>query len=584
MRLAAHYTRAMSFSVRFLPPFTLALLACSSSSATLQSTDAGGEAAVFHPGGGGDASTEAAVSADAKPGADAPGPTGPLCTVTVPASASGTLLRGTLLLPGGPTSGEVLVSAAGLITCASASCASAAGYAAAAVVACPSGVISPALINTHDHTEYATIAPEAHGTIRYEHRNDWRTGADGATALKSAPSTTDPATIAAQELRLIVGGATSVIGSGGVAGLARNLASYKTPTDETEGLTGNTVYFDTFPLGDQNGTVLTSGCGYPSVEPASEAFTGGRYAPHIAEGINLAAENEVTCTTTSSNDLVTSMTSVIHGVGMNATDVAKLAKAGASLIWAPRSNISLYGDTTPVTELVNAGVSIALGTDWLPSGSMNMLRELACADSLNQKYFGSIFSDADLFAMATIHGAAAAGFDNQLGSLEVGKMADIVVFDGTTSQGYRAVINASSEDVHLVLRGGKVLYGDAALVTPLAASCSAWTVCGVARSVCIDTPGVTLADVEAIGTSIYQLASCRGVTPPGEPTCVPYRDTYPDGTSATDHDGDGVLDTTDDCPDVFNPPRPMDGTTQADVDGDGFGDACDAAPLDKTSH
>jgi hypothetical protein len=52
------------------------------------------------------------------------------------------------------------------------------------------------------------------------------------------------------------------------------------------------------------------------------------------------------------------------------------------------------------------------------------------------------------------------------------------------------------------------------------------------------------------------------------------------GTSATDRDGDGVADSTDNCPDVFNPARPLDGTTQADTDMDGAGDACDKAPLD----
>lgn len=510
------------------------------------------------------------------------GTTAPLCKVTT--GTSGTLLRGTLLLPSGPATGELLVSSAGLIACAAASCSGASGYGAATVIDCPHGVISPALVNAHDHTNYATVAPEVHGDVRYDHRNDWRTGADGAKALPTVASTTDEPTIAAQELRLIAGGATSVIGSGGVAGLARNLAAYNTPTDETEGLTGATVYFDTFPLGDESGVVVPSGCAYPKIEPAGAAFSGGRYAPHLAEGVNLGAENEITCASATANDLITSQTSVIHGVGMNASDVATLKTAGAYVIWAPRSNISLYGNTTPVTELRYANVPIALGTDWLPSGSMNMLRELACADALNQRYFGGAFSDADLFEMATIHGAAAAGFDGQLGSLVAGKLADITVFDGTANQGYRAVIAASSEDVRLVLRGGKALYGDAPLIAALDASCTPWTVCGVARAVCIDTPGVTLAAVEAIASSVYAVTSCRGVTPPGEPSCVPYRDTYPDGTSATDRDGDGVPDTTDDCPDVFNPVRPMDGAAQADVDGDGFGDACDAAPLDKTSH
>jgi hypothetical protein len=196
-------------------------------------------------------------------------------------------------------------------------------------------------------------------------------------------------------------------------------------------------------------------------------------------------------------------------------------------------------------------------------------------------------TDQALFEMATVNGAQAAGFDSQIGSLEVGKLADVTVFDATVNKTYRAVIAASTEDVRLVLRGGTVLYGDAALVTalaPSAAGCVPWTVCGVARSVCIDTPGVTLADIEAIGMSVYAIASCRDATPAGEPTCVPYRATYPSGITSTDKDGDGVPDSTDDCPDVFNPVRLMDDGKQSDVDGDGYGDACDAEPLDPTMH
>ena len=52
-----------------------------------------------------------------------------------------------------------------------------------------------------------------------------------------------------------------------------------------------------------------------------------------------------------------------------------------SLIWSPRSNVRLYGDTARVTVAARLGVRIALGTDWMPSGSMNLLRELRCADS-----------------------------------------------------------------------------------------------------------------------------------------------------------------------------------------------------------
>jgi hypothetical protein len=488
--------------------------------------------------------------------------------------------------------GEVFIGSNGLIACAAASCSSTTGYSSATKIACPNGVISPSLINTHDHTEYATTAPDLSPTTRYECRSEWRTGADDASTIPYH-STKDVPTIAAQELRFVLGGATSVLGSGGVQGLLRNLAAYTSEISWLEGLTGAPVNFDTFPLGDTNGVILTSGCAYPSISVATgnnSVFSGGGiYAPHIAEGINLGAENEVTCTTQASNDLVTAQTSVIHGVGLNATDVNKIATAQSRLIWSPRSNISLYGNTASLTVYEEEGVPISLGTDWLPSGSMNMLRELTCADYVNTKYFNQKFTDQQLWQMVTSNAAVAAGFQTQIGTLAAGMVGDVTVFDGTTNTSYRAVIAASVEDVHLVLRGGTVLYGDAQLVAALSSSdasapCAALDVCGISRSACIDVPSTTLAQIESAASSVYPLFFCRGQTPTNEPTCVPYRDTYPNGISSTDADGDGIVDGSDDCPTIFNPIREMDNGKQSDVDGDGYGDACDAKPLDATSH
>ncbi len=503
------------------------------------------------------------------------------CSVTS-AGTTGILLTGRLLKAGGAITGELLVDGSGKIACADVSCASTAGYADATRIDCPSSVISPSLINPHDHTDYATAPPIDHGQLRYQHRHDWRTGKEGATALSQPKTTTDPKIIAAAELRFVIGGATSIVGSGGIKGLLRNLANFKDQT-QLEGLTGKTTFFDTFPLGDSNGTILTSGCGYPSIRSTSAAFQDGNYAAHIGEGINLGGENELTCTTQASNELVTNRTAIIHGVAFNAKDVDVVRAAGASLVWSPRSNMSLYGDTAPVTEYHAVGVPIALGTDWLASGSMNMLRELSCADSLNQKYFGSTFTDEDLWRMVTINAAIAAGFDSQIGSLDAGKVADIAVFEASTNADYRAVIAAGVEDVHLVLRGGTVLYGDAPLATALNASCAALDVCGYARAVCMDVAGVALADAQTAAESVYPLFFCRDQTPTAEPTCVPFRDSYPNGTSATDFDGDGIPDTSDDCPKIFNPIRPMDNAVQSDVDTDGTGDACDAKPLDPQS-
>jgi hypothetical protein len=275
---------------------------------------------------------------------------------------------------------------------------------------------------------------------------------------------------------------------------------------------------------------------------------------------------------------------VIQGVAVTATEIDAISQSGATLIWSPRSNLSLYGDMSPVTAYQAAGVRIALGTDWLPSGSMNMLRELACADGLNQQFLGAPFTDRDLWEMATTNGAIAPGFEAELGSLEVGKAADIAVFDGTTRADYRAVIGGNSEDVLLVLRGGRPLYGEQTAVASLQGGCAPLPVCGITRSVCLDMFGVSMADLQSVADGIYPLASCEGSAPPDEPTCVPYRSTYPNGPSAGDLDGDGVTDSVDSCAGVFNPVRPMDVNGQSDIDGDSYGDACDAMALDAGAH
>ncbi len=72
-----------------------------------------------------------------------------------------------------------------------------------------------------------------------------------------------------------------------------------------------------------------------------------------------------------------------------------------------------------------------------------------------------------------------------------------------------------------------------------------------------------------------------------EPSCVPARTAAVSGSTiytgvptADDGDGDGIPNSMDNCPTVFNPVRPVDNGMQGDADGDGIGDVCDPCPLD----
>ncbi len=496
----------------------------------------------------------------------------------VAGSGSATLIRGNLVAPEGLLeNAHLLIDGDGVILCAACDCSAQPLFADAKRLECKDGVVSPGLINAHDHITFNQAPPVPARTERYEHRHDWRRGNNGHTEIRS------PATggVRWSELRNLLAGGTSVNGSGGVAGLIRNL--------DQENNDGNLpslkVQYQTFPLGDSNGTTRAMGCNYPEIDPESVLNNVSAYTPHVSEGINVEAQNEFICLSgldQSGRVLITNKTAIIHGVGLQPTDYATMAGIGASLIWSPRSNIDLYGHTAQVTIAKRSGVRIALGTDWVATGSMNMARELVCADDYNRHFLGGFFSDRDLVDMATINAAEALGSDAHIGSLRFGRLADIAIFDGSTNRGYRAILDAAPDDVVLVMRGGEVLYGDQAVVTALSGAdgCEALDVCERAKSLCVQRDvGQTLAEVRAgIAAGSYDLFFCGD--PPGEPTCLPSRPNEFTGMSRMgDRDGDGMLDENDNCPTVFNPPRPLDGTMQGDADGDMTGDACDVCPL-----
>ncbi|MBI4950526.1 MAG: lamin tail domain-containing protein [Myxococcales bacterium] len=526
----------------------------------------------------------------------APLPSG-ACAVT--AGDGGRLIVGTVLAPNTIyRGGQVVVDTSGRITFVGckADCdadpACAALAASATAITCPAGVVSPGLINTHDHITFTQNDPYTDTGERYEHRHEWRKHQNGHAAIPTSAVGGPNADqlVSWGELRFLFGGATSTVGSGGQAGLLRNLdrASLE------EGLGKPEVNFDTFPLDDNDGLPVTPGsCAsdYPTAVTPGAIAADDAYLPHVAEGIDARARHEFECLSsqTPAHDIVLDKTALIHGVGLTAPELAEMAEKGTALIWSPRSNVTLYGNTAAVTAAARLGVLIALGTDWIATGSMNVLRELRCADELNQAHFGSYFSDQDLWKMVTENAARVTAGEDTIGVLAAGRVADIAIFDGAVHPDYRAILDADPEDVLVVMRAGKVLYGEAAVVAgvPGSGTCDVVDVCGREKRLCLEGElGMGYATLRGVAGGVYDVFFCDGA-PPGEPSCVPTRpasvagSTVYDGTlSADDGDGDGIPNASDACPTIFDPVRPMDGGAQADFDADGEGDACDPCPLD----
>ncbi len=476
--------------------------------------------------------------------------------------------------------GQLWVDGSGVIGCVGCDCAEQASGATELV--CPEAAVSPGLINLHEHLSFQT-PPVPDSGERYEHRHDWRIGANGHTAI----SVSGQASLAEQqwgELRHLLAGTTSIVGASTVPGLLRNLDG-----SGQEGLDQPVIFRETFPLGDAAGQQLASGCDYPSIQTAFLVSFFEAYVPHLGEGIDANARNEFLCTRETvggGQDLLESQSAYVHATGLEAADYAEMAAEGTSLVWSPRSNVRLYGDTASVALADRLGVNVALGTDWLATGSMNLQRELRCASEWNRQRLDRHFGEYELWKMVTANAAEAVAVDDAIGSLAPGLVADVAIFDGAGRRGYRAAVSAGPERVLLVLRGGEPLYGEASLLAALSPeSCDSLAVCGAEKALCIaDELGMSLAELDAAVGDAYPLFYCG--TPDDEPTCHPERAHSVSGSTPYtgelrwfDSDGDGLENDEDLCPRAFDPVRPLDAGEQADADGDGLGDVCDPEPL-----
>ncbi|WP_312494958.1 TRZ/ATZ family hydrolase [Pseudomonas cremoris] len=122
----------------------------------------------------------------------------------------------------------------------------------------------------------------------------------------------------------------------------------------------------------------------------------------------------------------------VHMTQISEDDLALLVESNTSIIHCPESNLKLASGFCPVERLWQAGVNVAIGTDGAASNNdLDLLGETRTAAMLAKAVAGSATAlDAHrALRMATLNGARAMGLEGEIGSLEVGKAADIVAFD-----------------------------------------------------------------------------------------------------------------------------------------------------------
>lgn len=155
-----------------------------------------------------------------------------------------------------------------------------------------------------------------------------------------------------------------------------------------------------------------------------------------------------------------------HCIYVTPSDAQKMAAAGAHAVHIPKCNAT-SGRLAPTPMLQRAGVNMALATDTQHGDMVELMRWALVTARVQEGKVDDSWQPRHVFHMATMGGARALGMDDTLGSLAVGKAADLVVFDANRPH-LRPHVNplgnlvhtGQGRDVRMVVVAGEVLVED----------------------------------------------------------------------------------------------------------------------------
>jgi len=172
-------------------------------------------------------------------------------------------------------------------------------------------------------------------------------------------------------------------------------------------------------------------------------------------------------------------TIVAHSIFINDDDIKLLSESRTSVAHNIISNLILSSGIAPIEKLMLENICVGIGTDGPGTNDgLDLLADLKCA-ALAQKYATgnpNCLTTETLLRMVTQYGAEAIGLSNQLGSIEAGKLADIILIDFNKAKFTPSHFNdnlnilshlvyvATGEDVDTVIVGGEILVENRQLI------------------------------------------------------------------------------------------------------------------------
>jgi len=173
--------------------------------------------------------------------------------------------------------------------------------------------------------------------------------------------------------------------------------------------------------------------------------------------------------------LLSSSLIACHCVWLTEEEMDLLARRGVKVVHNPESNMKLASGVAPVPELLARGVTVGLGTDGCASNNnLDLFQEMDSAAKLHKvhRLDPTVMPAEVVLEMATLGGAKVLGLDKEIGSLEVGKKADVIILDLNRPHlqpiynlASHLVYSATGADVRDVIIDGHLVMQDRKLLT-----------------------------------------------------------------------------------------------------------------------
>jgi cytosine/adenosine deaminase-related metal-dependent hydrolase len=392
--------------------------------------------------------------------------------------------------------------------------------------------VFPGFIDLHNHPSF-NIFPRWTPPHKFPNRYAWRDWQVYQHQLesKAAALSADPANFCDideyAEVKALIGGTTSIIGLG-----SNHMPGEGTPSpDCLRGLVRNLDHYTGFygPAMDHERIANSIGILPRDMDANTAALRRKQITDgdldllciHIAEGLPTDAESAQELDMLEAKGLLGPHTALIHSVGLSPSQLARVHRAGASIVWSPRSNFELYGQTANIAAAFREGVTISLAPDWSPTGSDNMWEEIQYARNISGRQLDGLFSTRQLVEMASSVPARVAGISDKVGTIAPGMLADFfLVHDlpgGPASDFYDAILAKPINAIDLVVIDGIPVYGDPAMLKSLNLATETLKLCGTEKALnSAALPNGPFAQVEsrlrakmkAIGSELGPLSTC----------------------------------------------------------------------------